>query len=475
MAQGGGITLEQKRRLIAVYERNGGCVSDAMRQAGIGSRKTAYRWLRRYWDGGAPALQPRSHARHTPSTTPDAIAGAAVCVRREHAEWGRRRIARELRRRYGRDVVSPSGVEAALKRAGLWVRDTACAALERSPLPTLRSAAMPTLEVIVSSVRQGLVASQEHRARDAAHLLLEGVWMPLRRDEAVASRRLRDPRIGSLLLRGLVQLGHSLMNVGEWLRAGQVLAYAAARLSAGQGRERGKGSDKGEQWLGFSLWSDDLWLEAHQYLGIVSREQAPADARRHLDAALYAMDAPRRARREASHADSARSNIERDLAVLLRHQIERGGRRVTLSEVALHLRRSDECLRSPQWPGMRAAWLMENARLAGFEASRADAGLWQDRIRAQDAMCEYMDAALEAVAREDSPILTTKIAIDAADLQIQHGIAVAGERVSAAAATSARYGYGHEARRILALPGCETIIGEALVPDLRRLAARGRM
>lgn len=472
MAWGGGITLEQKRRLITVYERNGGCVSDAMRQVGIGSRKTAYLWLRRYRDGGAPALQPRSHARHTPSTTPDALAAEVVRMRREHAEWGRRRIAQELRRRFGRDVVSPSGVEAALKRAGMWVRGTARPALERGSLPAPRSGAPPALEAIVNAVRQGLAASQEDRARDAVRLLVAGLWMPLRHDETVASRWLRDPRIGSLLLRGLVQFGHSLMNVGEWLRAGQVLTYTAARLSALQ--DEGRGRDKEERLLGLSVWRDDLWLEAHQYLGIVSREQASADARRHLEAALYAMDAPGRARREASQADSARSNVERDLAVLLRHRMTRGGRQVTLGEIAAHLRRSNECLRAPQSPAMRAAWLMENARLAGFEAAHADARLRQDRNRARDAMGQYIDAALTEVAREDSPILNTKIAIDAADLRLQHGIPLAVERVSAAAAACLRYGYGHEARRILALAGCEAIIGEVLVSDLRRLATRSR-
>lgn len=471
VANGREVTLEQKRRLVAAYGHNGGCVSDAMRQADIASRKTAYLWLRRYRDGGVAALQPRSHARHTPSHMPDAIAAEAACLRREHAEWGRRRIAQELRRRFGGDVVSPSSVEAALKSAGLWI-GKAPTSLHRDPLPAPRTGAPPTVEAVVDAVRRGLTASQEHRARDAARVLYEELWTSLRRDETVTSKWLRDPRIGRLLLRGLVQFGHSLMNTGEWPLAGKVLAYTAERLSADQ--HGGSGSEKGEQWCGFSLWRDDLWLEAQQYLGIVSREHTPGYARRHLEAALFAMEAPARARREASHADSARSNLERDLAVLLRHQMERGGR-VPLSEVAAHLRRSDECLRSPQSPGMRAAWLMENARLAGFEAAHADAGLRRESIRARDVMCDYVDAALEVVAREDAPILNTKIAIDAADLQTRRGIPVAIERVSAAAATCMHYGYGHEARRILALTGCKTIIGEGLVRELLRLTTRSQM
>lgn len=462
---GRGISLEQKLQLVAAYGRNGGCVADAMRQADIASRKTAYLWLQRYRDGGAMALQPRSHARYSSSRVADDLAAEAAQLRREHREWGRRRIAQELQRQHGSSVIGPSGVEAALKRAGLWADTTPTT--QRARPPTLSVSGAPTLGAMVDAVRQGLVASQAHRARDAARILHAGLWATLRLNEVRTSRWLRDPQVGALLLRGLVQFGHSLMNVGEWLRAEQVLGYTASLLDAGGGaRRRG---DKEERWLGMSLWRDDLWLEAHQYLGIVSRERDPVCAQHHLEAALDALDRTGYGRREASHDDAARSNIERDLAVLLRHQMERG-KRVTLSQISQHLRRSNECLRSPPWPGMHAAWLMEQARLAGFEAMHADAGLQRDGVRARDAMGAHIVSALEEVAREDSPMLSTKIAVDAADLQAQHGIPIDKALVQVAATACLRFGYGHQAAHILSLPRCESLIGEQMVEGLRRLA-----
>ena len=85
------------------------------------SRKTGYKWLERYREGGAAGLMERScaplvHGR----STPEVIAEAIVCLRQERPTWGPRKIVAKLSARRP-EVVWPAASTAGeiLKRAGL--------------------------------------------------------------------------------------------------------------------------------------------------------------------------------------------------------------------------------------------------------------------------------------------------------------------------------------------------------------------
>ena len=118
-------TPDQRKRLFEVYEQ-----TDSARQAaavahvGIG---TLYYWRKRFAEGGYPALeQPRSHRPHTfACQLPESVRQEVLVAKREHPEWGRQRIADELRKAHGwQAVVSPSEVRRMLIEAGLWMQVT---------------------------------------------------------------------------------------------------------------------------------------------------------------------------------------------------------------------------------------------------------------------------------------------------------------------------------------------------------------
>lgn len=85
------------------------------------SRKTGYKWIGRFQQGGLPELEDRSRARHTQAEATEAmIEEALVATRKKHANWGPRKLLAYLERR-NPDVhwPAPSTVGGILKRRGL--------------------------------------------------------------------------------------------------------------------------------------------------------------------------------------------------------------------------------------------------------------------------------------------------------------------------------------------------------------------
>ncbi len=110
----------QRARLIALHSDGLYSVADLAARAGV-SRKTAYKWIARYADGGAEALADRSHAtRGHPATTPAKVEGLVVAARQKHPSWGPRKLLLWLAGRHP-DVALPaaSTVGTILKRHGL--------------------------------------------------------------------------------------------------------------------------------------------------------------------------------------------------------------------------------------------------------------------------------------------------------------------------------------------------------------------
>ena len=84
------------------------------------SRKTGYKWVERFHDGGPPSLRDRGRARRHQERTAEAIVLLLVDARKRHPTWGPRKLLFDLERRYPRLVLPASStVGEILKRQGL--------------------------------------------------------------------------------------------------------------------------------------------------------------------------------------------------------------------------------------------------------------------------------------------------------------------------------------------------------------------
>ena len=94
--------------------------SQLCRDFGI-SRKTGYKWLMRFLEGGGVpgSLEDRSRRPHrSPSRTPAAVEEVVLQVRQKHPAWGGRKIRAYLRHRGHSKVPSPSTITEILRRHG---------------------------------------------------------------------------------------------------------------------------------------------------------------------------------------------------------------------------------------------------------------------------------------------------------------------------------------------------------------------
>lgn len=114
-------TADQRKLLFRVYEETG-IVRAACTAAHVGVG-TFYYWRERFEAGGYAALEVvGSHRPHTyPQQLPNSVVEEVKDAKGEHPEWGRQRIADELRKAHGWEpVVSASEVRRILIEAGMW-------------------------------------------------------------------------------------------------------------------------------------------------------------------------------------------------------------------------------------------------------------------------------------------------------------------------------------------------------------------
>jgi transposase len=114
-------TAQQRRLLFELWEERGER-DEACRRAHV-SQGTFYKWKPRFEAGGYAALEePYSRAPREHYQTPPAVAAHVVAMRREHRDWGKRRIADELAKGHNWvPLVSPNTVKRILQDAGLWL------------------------------------------------------------------------------------------------------------------------------------------------------------------------------------------------------------------------------------------------------------------------------------------------------------------------------------------------------------------
>lgn len=112
--------MSERVKFVAAHLRCEDSFTDLCRDFGI-SRKTGYKWIRRYEIEGPAALEDRSRAPHRhPQATPEPVAEAILALRRRHPRWGPRKLRVVLYRQHPRMALpATSTIGEILKRNGL--------------------------------------------------------------------------------------------------------------------------------------------------------------------------------------------------------------------------------------------------------------------------------------------------------------------------------------------------------------------
>lgn len=114
--------MEERTRFVVEYESGELTMAELCRHYGI-SRKTGYKIVARWEQGGGEGLKDLSRAPHRhPNQTPGDVEAAVLGLRRAHMRWGPRKLRGWLEERYPHQswpVASTMG--ALLKREGLVV------------------------------------------------------------------------------------------------------------------------------------------------------------------------------------------------------------------------------------------------------------------------------------------------------------------------------------------------------------------
>ena len=112
--------MSERVKFIAAYLEHEASFTDLCRDFGV-SRKTGYKWVRRYERDGPRALEDLSRAPHThPNAVAESVVRAILSLRRQHPRWGPRKLRVVLQRRQPRLVLpAASTIGDTLKRNSL--------------------------------------------------------------------------------------------------------------------------------------------------------------------------------------------------------------------------------------------------------------------------------------------------------------------------------------------------------------------
>lgn len=269
-----------------------------------------------------------------------------------------------------------------------------------------------------------------------------------------------ERELGSWLLCSRLHLGHSLMNSGHWPQAAQMLRETIDWMREHPIEPRQRAGEEAPHFV--SLRRDDVWLGCYQHLGIVLGKSDLVRAIGYLQTARQATQQPHRPV-VPSH-EAMLGDLERDLAYLKLRL-----RRIPEGEIRQHLIRAQDAAEEAVSPGTQVFTAIAWARLYDRLALQAGEREQGTRRRQRDLMAQFLARALDLVEgeREDRPMRQTLCFIDAAQLAQAHGMPVDGPRVQSAAQYCLTYGYGGQARELLAIPGIHTWLSE----DVRRKLA----
>jgi len=121
--------VSQRLEFIVLATQAGLAFSELCRRFGV-SRKTGYKWLKRYKAGGKEALEDRSRRpRHSPGQVAPAVAEAVIALRRE-TTWGGRKLRQRLQA-LGQPVPAASTCTQILRRAALLKKESSPGPVQR--------------------------------------------------------------------------------------------------------------------------------------------------------------------------------------------------------------------------------------------------------------------------------------------------------------------------------------------------------
>jgi len=112
--------MTERAKFVLAVDGGAFSMTELCQRFGI-SRKTGYKWMRRYQQGGIAALSNRSRApHHCPHRTPDAVRTAIIAARQAHPRWGPRKLRARLQREAPETAwPARSTIYGILKDAGL--------------------------------------------------------------------------------------------------------------------------------------------------------------------------------------------------------------------------------------------------------------------------------------------------------------------------------------------------------------------
>lgn len=115
--------VDERMRFVMAIEQRHSTFAAVCREFGV-SRKTGYKWLERYCQGGIAGLTDRSRAPlHRPYAMSSEIAESCLAVRRAHPTWGPIKVKAWLERRRPRiEWPAASTIGALFDREGLTVQ-----------------------------------------------------------------------------------------------------------------------------------------------------------------------------------------------------------------------------------------------------------------------------------------------------------------------------------------------------------------
>src|SRR4030042_2770767 len=112
--------MEERMKLMLMYQRDNWSMAELCENVGV-SRKTGYKWLKRYEQTGMEGLRDMSRAPHEhPNAVALVIEGAIVELKQQRPNWGPKKLLQILQRQRS-EVEWPvrSTIGAILKRHGL--------------------------------------------------------------------------------------------------------------------------------------------------------------------------------------------------------------------------------------------------------------------------------------------------------------------------------------------------------------------
>src|SRR5438046_904248 len=111
--------MSQRYEFVILAEQAGLAMKELCRRFGI-SRKSGYKWLQRYREGGPEALRDRSRRpKRSPALSAPDIAQEVIKVRLANPVWGGRKLRRRLQDLGHRAVPAASTCTEILRRAEL--------------------------------------------------------------------------------------------------------------------------------------------------------------------------------------------------------------------------------------------------------------------------------------------------------------------------------------------------------------------